>query len=621
MAGLWLALVSLLLPVLVSGWWWRQRAALLWADLRFTLRAARVKRGIARWMAEGAHSLPGLFQLQVRRRPDSTFLLYREQRITYRQLDRTANRAANVLLPHTRPGDTVALLLPSDPRFLAAWFALAKVGAIAAFLNTNVRRGALRHCLEASRARGLITSPELFGAVQEIIAEVREMGVAVWVMGAGDDYSGDIRDLHALMEEAPETPPPAHLGVPKNPTDTAICIFTSGTTGLPKAARISHAKSLMCCVFYQLCGASACDVIYVSLPLYHKSGALLGVGGCIGVGASVVLKDRFSASQFWADCEKYGVTVFQYIGELCRYLINQPQVEGERDHRVRLAAGSGLRPDVWREFTRRFGQIRIFETYGLTEFNASFFNYTGTLGAVGRGSALYKKICPFELIRYDTQEEEPIRDSRGRCRRTDAGETGLLIAPVTQLSPFLGYVGSREMTEKKLLRDVFRKGDCYFNTGDLMMQDSLGFVYFRDRTGDTFRWKGENVATTEVSEILSGLDFFQEVNVYGVAVPGLEGRTGMAAVTLQLDRDLDLGQLFEYVMDFLPSYARPRFLRVMDHMEATGTFKQQKLRLVQEGFSPLTIQDPLYLLDEGARCYRPLTEDLYSKILSSEFRV
>ncbi|KAM5129500.1 LOW QUALITY PROTEIN: long-chain fatty acid transport protein 3, partial [Mantella aurantiaca] len=286
------------------------------------------------------------------------------------------------------------------------------------------------------------------------------------------------------------------------------------------------------------------------------------------------------------------------------------------------AAGSGQRapPDVWREFSQRFGKIQIYETYGMTEFNISFFNYTGTPGAVGRGSYLYKLFCPFDLIQFDTREGEPIRDSQGRCQRASTGEAGLLISPVTPMSPFLGYIGSREMSEKKLLRDVFRKGDCYFNTGT-WAQDNLSFVYFRDRTGDTFRWKGENVATTEVSEIMSGLDFFQEVNVYGVSIPGHEGRIGMAAVTLRPGTQLNLERVFSHVMEFLPSYARPRFLRVMDHIEATGTFKQQKKQLVEDGFSPVIISDPLYLLDEATRSYRPLTEDLHIQISSNQFRV
>ncbi|CAH2327416.1 long-chain fatty acid transport 3 [Pelobates cultripes] len=319
----WPVLGSVLALLLLCGWLW-PRLVLLAQDVMFTVRAARVKAQIRRWLGSGVQSLPQLFQQRLRNHPDRIFIRFREQTVTYRELGARCGRAASALLPDLAPGDTVALLLGNEPRFLAAWFGLAQLGVVAAFLNTNVRKGALRHCLGACGARGLITSPELFDAVQEILPELHNMGIKIWVMGSGD-YPEDVINLQELMDKASDDPVPAHLGVPKNPMDTAICIFTSGTTGLPKAARISHLKTLMCCVFYQLCVANSDDIIYMSLPLYHKSGALLGIGGCIGVGASLVLKERFSASQFWNDCRKYNVTVFQYIGELCRYLTNQPQ--------------------------------------------------------------------------------------------------------------------------------------------------------------------------------------------------------------------------------------------------------------------------------------------------------
>ncbi|XP_053560187.1 long-chain fatty acid transport protein 3 [Bombina bombina] len=620
-----LAVVSALLAAVLLLFLPRGRAlcSLLLQDARFLFRVRKIKMSFGRWMEQGAFSLPMLFQAQVRKHPDKTFLRCRDRNLTYRELAHMSNKVANALHGHPAGlggGATVALLLGNEPRFLAAWFGLAQLGMVVAFLNTNVRKGALKHCLKSCGAQGVITSPDLFEAIGEIISELQEMGIVVWVMGTGN-YPPNVINLQELIDVASDDPPAAHLGVVKDPRSPAICIFTSGTTGLPKAAQISHLKTLMCCVFYQLCGANTDDIIYMSLPLYHKSGALLGIGGCIGIGASVVLKERFSASQFWSDCCTHNVTVFQYIGELCRYLTSQPKAEHETKHNVRLATGSGLRPDVWRDFSRRFGKIEVFETYGLTEFNITFFNYTQTKGAVGRGSFLYKQFCPFDLIQFDTQQGEAVRDSLGRCLRVSTGQTGLLISPVTTSSPFLGYVGSRELSEKKLLRDVFQPGDCYFNTGDLMMQDSKDFVYFRDRIGDTFRWKGENVATTEVSEILSSLDMFQEVNVYGVTVPGHEGRVGMAAVVLQTDHELELERVYTHVMDLLPSYARPRFLRVMEFMESTGTFKQQKLKLVQQGFSPSIILDPLFVLDEASKSYRPLTEELYNNIVAGGFRV
>ncbi|XP_039566129.1 solute carrier family 27 member 3 [Passer montanus] len=305
--------------------------------------------------------------------------------------------------------------------------------------------------------------------------------------------------------------------------DTCLYIFTSGTTGLPKAARVSHLKSIMCLSFYELVGASSSDVVYLALPLYHMAGSLLGIVGCLGIGATCVLKEKFSASHFWDDCRAEGVTVFQYIGELCRYLVNQPPRPGERQHGLRLAVGSGLRPDVWRSFQRRFGPVRVVETYGMSEGNVTLFNYTGTPGAVGRCSFIYKLFSPFEVVRFDVAAGAPERDRAGRCIRARAGETGLLIAPVTRRTPFLGYAGSPELSEQKLLRGVFAEGDAFFNTGDLVEQDEQQFVRFRDRTGDTFRWKGENVATTEVAEALLAHESLQEATVYGVPVPGTAG--------------------------------------------------------------------------------------------------
>ncbi|XP_029437490.1 solute carrier family 27 member 3 isoform X2 [Rhinatrema bivittatum] len=460
----------------------------------------------------------------------------------------------------------------------------------------------------------------LMDEIEDILPELQDMGIQVWVMRKRPLPLG-VSSLLEEMEVASEEPVPADLSTPSNPMSTFLYIFTSGTTGLPKAARISHLKSIMCCCFYQLCGASSDDIIYLALPLYHMSASLLGIGGCIGLGASCVLKEKFSAGQFWSDCRKYNVTVFQYVGELCRYLVNQPKSEGDMDHKVRLIAGSGLRPDVWKEFSQRFGKIRIFETYGMTEANISFFNYTDMVGAVGRGTFIYRLVSPFELVKYDILEGEPFRNKDRRCVKVAKGETGLLLCPLTTSNPFLGYAGSQELSEKKVLRDVFWLGDSYFNTGDLMVQDHEDFVYFRDRTGDTYRWKGENVSTTEVGEIVGALGSFQEVNIYGVTVPGHEGRAGMAALVLRLQHKFDGKRLYHHVVDLLPFYSIPRFVRIQDSLDITETFKQQKVRLVQEGFDPLAIVDPLYFLDTASQSYIPLTEALYEAIVTGHVRV
>uniref|UniRef100_A0A8C5U7Q1 long-chain-fatty-acid--CoA ligase n=1 Tax=Malurus cyaneus samueli TaxID=2593467 RepID=A0A8C5U7Q1_9PASS len=341
------------------------------------------------------------------------------------------------------------------------------------------------------------------------------------------------------------------------------------------------------------------DIIYITLPLYHSAASLLGIGGCIELGATCVLKKKFSASQFWSDCKKYNVTVIQYIGELCRYLCNQI-------HKVRT------------RITTRFGAIKICEFYGATEGNICFMNHTGKIGSVGRTNFFYKVTIHILLL---PKKIEPIRNKHGWCEKVKKGEAGLLISKVNAKNPFFGYAGNKRHTEKKLLCEVFKKGDLYFNTGDIMVQDRENFMYFWDRIGDTFRWKGENVATTEVSDVIVMLDFIQEANIYGVSVPGHEGKAGMASLILKNNASLDLEQMYKQVVTYLPNYACPLFLRVQEKMEMTGTFKQQKFQLVDEGFNPSTITDPLYFLDHSKKAYVFLTKELYEMILSGKMKL
>nr|KAF6388878.1 solute carrier family 27 member 2 [Myotis myotis] len=363
------------------------------------------------------------------------------------------------------------------------------------------------------------------------------------------------------------------------------------------------------------------DIIYTTLPLYHSAALMIGLHGCIVAGATLVLRNKFSASQFWDDCRKYNVTVIQYIGELLRYLCNSPQKPNDRDHKVRVALGNGLRGDVWREFIKRFGSIHIYEFYASTEGNIGFVNYTGKAGAVGRANFLQRKVVSYELIKYDVEKDEPVRDENGYCIKVPKGEVGLLVCRITGLTPFSGYAGGKSQTEKKKLRDVFKKGDVYFNSGDLLMIDRDNFVYFHDRVGDTFRWKGENVATTEVADTLGLVDFVQEANVYGVPVPGHEGRIGMASIKMKEGHEFDGKKLFKHIADYLPSYARPRFLRIQDTIEITGTFKHRKVTLVEEGFNPAVIKDALYFLDDKAAMYVPMTEDIYNAIRAETLKL
>ncbi|XP_067114856.1 long-chain fatty acid transport protein 6 isoform X2 [Osmerus mordax] len=459
---------------------------------------------------------------------------------------------------------------------------------------------------------------DLVSSLDNLLPTLEENDIKVWV----SDASSPHLSVNTLLDKVEQTSSDPLPNRPKvDLMSNFLFIFTSGTTGLPKAARVGHLKAAMCMSFLRLCGARSDDNIYIPLPLYHMTASLLGIGGCIELGATCVLKKKFSASHFWKDCVKHNITVFQYIGELCRYLVNQPVVPEERTHDVRVAAGSGLRPDVWKEFARRFGKINIREAYGLTEASIGFVNYTSEIGPIGRASYFNKLNMPFELLKFNPQLFEPTRTNTGRCTKANKGETGILVAPVSALNPFLGYAGNELQSEKKLLRDVFREGDIYFNTGDLMLQDHQDFVYFRDRIGDTFRWKGENVATTEVSEILGSLEFLQEVNVYGVSVPGYEGRAGMAALVLKPDQDLDGKKIYSLLIKSLPPYSWPWFLRIQMAIDVTETFKQQKGKLVQEGFSPEAVHEPLYFLDLLQKDYICLTPSLYNNIISGKIRI
>lgn len=563
------------------------------------------------------------FTQQAEANPAKTFLLYDGQAHTYLDVDRRSNQVAQVFAQPgagVRAGDTVALLMGNEPDFVCVWFGLSKLGCSVAFLNTNLRARSLLHCLDSSRAKTLIVGADLIDVVADILTNMKESNIAVWVMAKSCTYQG-VNTLTDKVEEAPDTPVSSSWQSTLNLKSTFLYIFTSGTTGLPKAAVISHLQSLRASVGFFIFGVTKDDIIYISLPLYHGSASLLGICGCIELGATCVLKKKFSATQFWNDCRKYNVTVFQYIGELCRYLCNQPESEGEKKHGVRMAIGNGIRTDVWKEFLNRFGNIKICEFYGATEGNIFFMNYTGKVGAVGRSTSFHKTFLAYKLVKYDVQNEKPIRNDQGRCEIVNKGETGLLISSVTKLNPFSGYAGNKKFSEQKLFRDVFTKGDVYLNSGDLLSESEDGYIYFHDRIGDTFRWKGENVATTEVAEVIEMLDLVEEANVYGIVITGYEGRIGMAAIILKPDQKFDGNKVYNHVVKYLPIYAYPRFLRIQKTMEMTGTFKRTKINLVLEAFNHKIINDPLYFLDTSEKSYISMTEEIYNDILSFKIKL
>ncbi|XP_070844918.1 long-chain fatty acid transport protein 6 [Chaetodon trifascialis] len=611
-----LVFTSVLAGLLALLLYQRMTYPFLWADLIYYFKLQRYRKTVQARMQQGIITYLDCFLYQARKNPNKPFIIFEKQTLTYQDVDRRSNQFANAFRTEgsLKQGDIVALWMFNEPDFICVWLGLCKLGCEVAFLNVNIKAKSLLHCLQSCGAKTLVVGAELVRLVEEVLPDLKD-NTAVWVV----DHTSPSKDFGTLLDKLEHMSGEPLSDLPKvDIMSNFLFIFTSGTTGLSKAARVGHLKAIVSMAFFQMCGATSDDIIYITLPLYHMSASLLGIGGCIQIGATCVLKKKFSASQFWKDCVKHNVTVVQYIGELCRYLVNHPKVPEEMAHKVRLAAGSGLRSDVWKEFLNRFGKIKIREGYGLTEASIGFLNYTDEVGPIGRASYFNKLSMPFELLRYDPQTYEPVRTDSGRGIRAQKGEAGILVAPVTAMNQFLGYAGNKVQSEKKLLRDVFRDGDVYFNTGDLLLQDNRDFLYFRDRIGDTFRWKGENVSTTEVSEVLGLLDIFQEVNVYGATIPGHEGRAGMAAIVLKQDHELNGAELYNHLVKTLPAYAWPWFLRIQTSLDVTETFKQQKMKLVQEGFNPEVTQDPLYFLDVSQKDYIALTASLYQDIVSGK---
>jgi len=480
--------------------------------------------------------------------------------------------------------DVVALLMPNRPEYMAVWLGLTRLGVVVALVNTSLRGASLAHCLRVAAPSRIIVDATL----EDALVDCGFAAGAYWTHG------GRVRRIEEAVEHFHPSVV-ALAGAPVALDDRALLIYTSGTTGMPKAANVSHRRVLMWSLWFAgLTGASPEDRLYNCLPMHHSVGGVVATGSALVAGGSAVIAERFSATGFWSDISRFDCTMFQYIGELCRYLLAAPPHADERKHRLRIAVGNGLSGDVWTAFQARFGLPRILEFYGATEGAFSLFNVEGRPGAIGRIPAFLTHRFPVALVCHDPEAAAPARGADGFCIACERGEVGEAIGRLTGAGQgsFEGYTDAVE-SEKKILRDVFAPGDAWMRTGDLMRQDAQGFFHFVDRIGDTFRWKGENVATTEVTEAVASAPGVRAASVYGVTVPNTAGRAGMAA--LVVDDRFELGALKAHLEGRLPSYARPLFLRIAQELEATQTFKARKQRLIEEGFDPALVEDPLYV--------------------------
>jgi fatty-acyl-CoA synthase len=536
--------------------------------------------------------------------------------LSYAAFDARANRVAHwALAQGFKPGDTVSLMLENCPDFPAVWFGLAKIGVVTALINTNLQGDGLAHCITIVESKAVIAGGDQARRVSALFQE-HASAVALWDL---DGRHGS--DLEAALAEQPDTRPAREHRAHLTGADSALFIYTSGTTGLPKAARITHNRLRGMARYARILGkVTDQDRVYNTLPLYHSTGGGMGTAGPLIYGATVILRRKLSVSAFWDDVAAHQATKFVYIGELCRYLLNSVPHAKEREHRLVAGFGNGLRGDVWEPFVRRFGVPQMHEFYGSTEGNVSLVNFDGKIGAIGRLPTWLEGKMGVSFVKFDVEAEQPMRGADGFCLKADVDEPGEAIGRIGEsgASRFEGY-HDKKATEKKILTDVFEQGDRWFRTGDLMRRDKDGYVYFVDRIGDTFRWKGENVATNDVSDAVSKYPGVALANVYGVVVPGADGRAGMVAMTI--DQGFEMDGLADHLKAQLPSYAVPLFLRIQPEAETTGTMKFRKVELVKQGFDIAEVGDPIWFLEPGANGYVRLNEEHIGRINAGEYRL
>jgi citronellyl-CoA synthetase len=570
---------------------------------------------------EDKTSLGLMFQKTAARHANKSAIIFEGVEFNWSQFNALANQFAHSLaLQGIQRGDTVAVFMENRIELLCSIVALSKLGAVAGLINTGLTDRPLAHCINTIDSKKCLVGEELITAMDGVRSEIKLTdNDYLWVgdhaiAGIAPDWT---LDFTATLTAMPVTNLPQTDDI--RAVEIALYIFTSGTTGLPKPVIVPHRKIMSASRPFTKVGFNAkpSDRMYVCLPLYHITGFLLGVGTCFYSGASIFLRRRFSATQFWPEVQKYQTTLFIYVGELCRYLAMQPECPEEKNNPIRSMLGNGLRPDVWGEFRNRFAVKRICEIYGASESNATFLNILNKDDTIGTSSA------DLLIVEYDVDADEISRDSNGQLIQVALGGAGLLLSKVDEKYQFDGYK-DKQASDDKILTDVLESGDRWFNTGDLIRQIDVGFAMglphfqFVDRVGDTFRWRAENVSTNEVGEILNACEQVEISNVYGVEVPGVEGRAGMAAITLKDGIQFDAQAFSLYAHRELPSFACPVFVRIEKEQDTTGTFKLVKGQLKKEAYHLDQIDQPIYIKKPNSNEYELLDQAFYAQILAGK---
>ena len=558
----------------------------------------------------------------VKRNPQGIALLFEDQSYSYRALNEWANQIAHYYLSlGAKKGDVIAVMVENRPELIATIVALAKIGVTIALVNTSQVGKVLAHSINLVNPIAVIAGEEVRAAIDEARPELKvpqdrfhwfaDQETRKHAGTAPKEYV----NLAQQIDQFPKFNPSTTRTVTGK--DGLFYIYTSGTTGLPKAVIFTHSRwTLAYGTYGHILNLGKDDVMYVTLPLYHATGVVVCWCGVIAGSATLAVRRKYSTSAFWKDVQKFNASAIGYVGELCRYLIDAPTTELDRAHRVTKMIGNGMRPNIWGKFKERFGVQEVLELYASSEGNVGFsniFNFDNTVGF---------SPTPYAIVEFDKEKNELVRDKKGHCKKVKTGEVGLLIGKITSRSPFDGYTDP-EKNKSVILKDVFTKGDSYFNTGDLVRDIGFRHAQFVDRLGDTFRWKGENVSTTEVENMVCEYHKIAEAVVYGVEIPNTNGRAGMAAITLVDGEELneaDLSAMVNVFKKYLPSYAIPVFLRVQAKVETTGTFKYQKNKLKEDAFNPAKTSERLLVLLPGATAYCDVNAEIFNNIQNYQYR-
>ena len=566
-------------------------------------------------------SLAHTFKKTVEKFGNRDFIYFENQTLTYSEVDQAANIFAKKLIDDgVVHGDKVVLFMENRPEYITSILALNKIGAIGVLINTSLTGKPLIHCINSSDSKKCIVGAELALSLEEVLSEIniKDKTDIYWISDEDTfkcpDWSLDIKDFINDSENID-----IEISSKVTAKDTAFYIFTSGTTGVPKAALFPNSKIIAASVNIVKGGyrLNEKDCMYNCLPLYHSTGLMLGLCACIEAGSATFIRRKFSASAFWKEANKYNTTAFVYVGELCRYLSFQEPIEEEKNNPISKMVGNGLRPDLWDCFRNRFGVERIIEIYGASEGNALFMNLLNKDQTIGMTNA---KVGIFE---YDVAEDTLVKDTDGRYVEVDEHQPGLLLVEIGPNAVYNGYT-DKKASEAKVIQNVLVEGDRWFNTGDLVKTMDVGFslgrthYQFVDRVGDTFRWKSENVSTNEVAEILNSYHEVNMANVYGVKVANSEGRAGMVAFNCNIEK-FDWLSFSDFVSKKLPSYAQPVFVRIIDELETTGTFKLKKNDLREEAFHLDKVNgDLVFVKKPGKNTYERLDNDFYQRIKSGD---